>query len=84
MSNRERDSMPPDARWSCGTCQHAEWPEADVFECRRFPPRADAAGMAVWPRVTSDLWCGEYAHDADLAEMEASAGLPAQQRRRGE
>lgn len=58
----------------CGDCrfyfQHDE--------CRRFPPQVDR-GSAIWPRPSSEEWCGEFAPtkaviDKRIAKLEADDG----------
>lgn len=67
--------MPPmtEVQASCSGCFYSELKvmEGDgepVLLCRRNPPFVvyctdDGAPLVVWPQVTSEDWCGEYADD---------------------
>lgn len=46
----------------CENCKFS-WPIGSTgFECRRFPPNANAnyRGKGFFPEVTENTWCGEH------------------------
>ena len=48
----------------CRHCKHYEAQNAEIGQCRRYPPETyeDGDGMTIeFPLVKYDLWCGEFA-----------------------
>lgn len=57
------------AKLSCESCFFYSDPDATEAACRRGPPVAVVGkDFGLWPYVTKDDWCGEWAGASEYAD----------------
>ena len=55
--------------WVCGTC--AFWYIGEgctLGECRLYPPLASCDGIACYPMIRKDDWCGQWLSEEEYQE----------------
>lgn len=75
-------SMLPIEQQNCRNCLYARdftyWDGRKTLQCRHHAPSpADREGVAIWPTVKPDDWCGEWVSIAEVEPMALVAEVAA-------